>query len=376
MVDFDVLADQSKKTIMKRMALEICINYLSKTISQSEFRVKRKGQYVIDDIHYRLNVRPNKNMSSSHFWQTVVYKLIFENEVLVILSEDEDLLIADDFQRVKYAVYEDVFKNVVIEGFEFKRRYRSNEVFYLEYNNKSLQPLIDELFQDYGELFGRLVSSQKRKNQIRSTVDMEYNGSMTEEKQKQLQNFIDKIYKSIETKDISIVPQQKGLSYNEHTKNLTGTGNSVDEINKLTNGFLDQVAMAIGIPAGLLHGDLADVEKQTKNYKIFTVGPLIDKIKDEANAKFLEKEEYLSGDRIDVRQVFYKDVFELATSADKLRSSGVMNGNEIRDEMGLERVDNPILEEYVITKNYGTLESQTEGESEGGDEENEKTGNE
>lgn len=374
--DLDLIGEHSKKTILKRVAIETCINYLSKTISQSEFKVKRGGEYVVDELHYRLNVRPNKNMSSSMFWQTVIYKLIFDNEVLVIQADDGDLLIADDFERVKYAVFENVFKNVVIDDYEFKRRYRSSEVFYLEYNNKSLQPLIDELFHDYGEMFGRLVSSQKRKNQVRSTVDMDFAGPMTQEKRQNLQEFINKIYNAIETKDVAIVPQQKGLTYNEHTKNTTGTGNSVDEINKLTNGFLDQVAMAMGIPVGLLHGDLADVEKQTKNYKVFTVGPIINKIKDEANAKFLELEEYFKGDRIDVRQVFYKDIFELATSIDKLRSSGVMNGNEIRDELGLSTVDNPILDEYVITKNYGALDSQTEGTSEGGDEENEQTGNE
>lgn len=375
MFDLDLIGDQGKKTILKKMAIEICINYLSKTISQSEFKVKRKSEYVIDELYYRLNVRPNKNMTSSMFWQTVIYKLIFDNEVLVIQADDGDLLIADDFHREKYAVYEDVFKNIVIEGFEFKRQYRSNEVFYLQYNNKALQPLINELFTDYGELFGRLVSSQKRKNQIRSTVDMDYSGPATEKKQQELQDFINKIYKAIETKDVAVVPQQKGYTYNEHTKNNTGTGNSVDEINKLTNGFLDQVAMAMGIPVGLLHGDLADVEKQTKNFKIFTVGPLVQKIKDELNAKFLEQEEYFRGDRIDVRQVFYKNIFELATSVDKLRSSGVMNGNEIRDELGLDQVDKDILEEYVITKNYGGLDSETENASEGG-ENNEQAGNE
>lgn len=366
MIDLDLIGDRTKKTIMKRISMEICINFLGRTISQSEFRVKRGKEYVTDELYYRLNVRPNKNMTASMFWQTIIYKLIYDNEVLVIQADDGDLLIADDFHRETYAVFEDVFSNIVIEDYEFKRKYRSNEVFYLEYSNKALSPLIDELFTDYGEMFASLVGGQKRKNQIRGTVDMDFSGALTQERKEQLQIFINKLYSAFDEKDIAIVPQQKGLAYNEHTKQTTGTGQSVDEINKLTGGFLDQVAMALGIPIGLLHGDMADVEKQTKNYKVFTVAPIIKKIKDEANAKFLEKSEYMQGDRVNIRQAFYKDIFELATSVDKLRSSGVMNGNEIRDELGYESVDNPILDEYVITKNYGSLEEQSET-SEGGE---------
>lgn len=49
----------------------------------------------------------------------------------------------------------------------------------------------------------------------------------------------------------------------------------MEEINKVTNGFLNQVAMAIGIPIALIYGEMADVEKQTKNYILFTVRPLL-----------------------------------------------------------------------------------------------------
>lgn len=368
MLDLDLIGDRNKKTIMKRISLETCINFLGRTISQSEFRVKRGNGYVTDELYYRLNVRPNKNTTASMFWQTVIYKLIYDNEVLVIQADDGDLLIADNFERKQYAVFEDVFSNIAIEDYEFQRSYRSHEVFYLEYSNKALSPLIDELFTDYGDMFASLVGGQKRKHQIRGTVDMDLSGALTEERKAQLQNFINKLYNAFDTKDIAIAPQQKGLKYEEHSSKTPGSGNSIDEINKLTGGFLDQVAMALGIPIGLLHGEMADVEKQTKNYKVFTVAPIVKKIDDEANAKFLTKNEYMQGNRVSVRQAFYKDIFELANSIDKLRSSGTFNGNEIRDELGYEAVDNPILEDYVITKNYGSLEDQTES-SEGGDDE-------
>jgi HK97 family phage portal protein len=356
MFDLDLLVDKSQKVYLKKLALDTCINFLARTISMSEFRVNDGNNFIKDELYYRLNLQPNKNMTASKFWQTVIYKLIHDNECLVIQSLEGDLLIADDFQKNEFAVYEDIFSNVVVKEFEFKGTYPMSKVFYLEYNNQNLTPLINELYTDYGDLFGSILKGQKRKNQIRSTVKVDKTGSLTEKDIQDLQNFINKIYKSVEEKDVSVVPEQKGFEYKEHTGQRANIGQSVDEVNKVTDGFLDKVAMALNIPPGLIHGEMADNEKQVKSYMTFAVSPLIKMIQDECNIKFIEKKEYMNGKQVEVRKVFTKDIFDLATAVDKLRSSGVMNGHEIRDKMNLDRVDDPILDKYFITKNYGTLE--------------------
>jgi HK97 family phage portal protein len=356
MFDLDLLTNKSQKIYMKKLALDICINFLARTISLSEFRIKDGKNFIKDELYYRLNIQPNKNMTGSMFWQTVIYKLIYDNECLVIQADDGDLLIADDFVRHEYAVYEDRFTNVIVKDWEFKRTYTMDEVVYLEYNNQNLTPLINELFTDYGELFGSILKGQKRKNQIRSTVKIDKTGSLTKEDTTNLQDFINKIYKAIEEKDVAVVPEQKGFEYKEHTAQRANTGQSVDEVNKVTGGFLDQVAMALGIPPGLIRGEMADNEKQVKSYMTFGISPFIKKLQDESNVKFIEKEDYMNGKQIVVRKLSTRDIFELATAVDKLRSSGTMNGHELRDEMNLERSDDPIHDKYFITKNYGTLE--------------------
>src|SRR5699024_11638860 len=80
------------------------------------------------------------------------------------------LLIADDFDRVEYAVYEDRFKDVMVKDHKFERQFMMSEVFYLTYNNEKIQRYVNELFSDYGELFGRMMDSQLRKNQLRALV--------------------------------------------------------------------------------------------------------------------------------------------------------------------------------------------------------------
>lgn len=353
MFDVEMFQDKANRIHMKKLAIDTCISFLGRTISQSEFRVKNGHKFEKNELYYRLNVRPNKNQTASTFWQTFIYKLIYDNECLVIQADDGDLLIADDFKHNEYAVLEDTFSKVKVRDYEFKRSFRQSDVIHLKYSNEELAPLIDGLFHDFGDLFGSVLKGQKKKYQIRGTVDMDMLAAKSKEQQTKLQEFIDNMYKAISEKDEAIIPQQPGFKYAETFAG--GSGLSVDEVNKVTNGFLNQVATAMGIPLGLLYGEMADVEKQTKNYMVFTISPLLKKIKDEANVKFFTMDEYLKGESIDIKKLSYQDIFELANAVDKLRASGVFNGNEIRERLGEERVDDPMMDKYVMTKNYSEV---------------------
>jgi len=366
MFDFDdLLQDTAKRIQLKTLAIQSCIYLIARTISQSEFRFVDNGKFEKDEIYYRLNVQPNVNQTAADFWEKVIYKLVYDNEVLIIQSDSEDLLIADDFEHDSYAVFEDVFKDVVVADYRFQRAFKRGDVIYIPYNNKELAPLLNSLFEDYGELFGRIIASQMRKNQIRATVDMDTVVNPDEKTRNRLQKFINKLYSAFSSKDIAIVPQQKGFKYEEHTKNA-GSGQSVDEVDKVADGYLTQVARAMNIPPALVKGEMADIENQVKNFMFFCINPLIEKIKDELNARLLTKEDYLSGKEIVVRKPSYRDIFELATAIDKLRAAGIFNGNELRYELGWDPVDDPILENYYITKNYTEHSDET---SEGGDNE-------
>ncbi|MFP7447104.1 phage portal protein [Bacillus infantis] len=363
MFDAELIADIPLRIHMKKLAIETCAAFLGRTISQSEFRIKKGAEFEKDELYYRLNVRPNKNMTASTFWQTVILKLIYDNECLIIQADDQDLLIADDFIHNAYAVMEDTFSKVKVKDYEFKRGFRQSEVLHLRYTNEKLTPLIDSLFSDYGDLFGRILNSQKRKSQIRGTVDMDMVAAKDPKSQGKLQEFISNMYKAISEKDTAIIPQQKGFVYKEH---YSGDGKvpGVEEINKVTNGFLDQVAMVIGIPISLLHGDMADVEKPTKNYMMFAVSPLLKKIQDEGNSKFFTKEEFLAGNKLDIKSISYNSLFDLANSIDKLVSSGAFTGNEIRQEAGYEPSADPNLDKHYITKNYTEMQTTEGGENE------------
>ncbi|KPH76111.1 portal protein [Oceanobacillus caeni] len=363
MMDLDLLEDTSNRIQMKKIAIQTCINLIAKTISMSEFRIKDGKRSIKNEMYYRLNVKPNLNQSAATFWEQVIYKLVYDNECLIIQSDTQDLLVADTFTRTEYALYGDTFKDVTIKNHTYQRTFKREDVIYLEYNNEKLTRIIDGLYSDYGELFGRIINAQKRKDQIRGTVDIEGVNGTAEEKRDKIQNFINKMYSAFTNKDIAIVPQQKGYKYEEHTGKGTKT-QSVDEVNKTADGFLIMVARAMQIPPALVLGEMADVEKPTRNFMLFCIDPFIKKIGDELNSQLFGKSDYLKDRKMDIRRPTYRDIFDVASAVDKLRAGGMYNGNELRDKLGDEPVDDPILERYYITKNYTE-----DGDSGGGENE-------
>ena len=358
LMDFDFIDNTAKKFHVKKIALETCIGLIARTIAQSDFRVKENQQLVKGELYYRLNVRPSLNVSASQFWESLIYKLILENEVLVIKTDSDDLLIADSFTRKEFAIYEDTFSDVIARGYPFKRTFKNSEVVYLTYTNERLSGLIENLYSDFESLFARVLDFQKRKNQIRGLVDIDAIHDKTEEGQKKLQAYIDKIYKSFSEKSIAVIPQSKGFNYHEMTP---GSAPGVEELNRVSDGFLYQVARVLGIPIALIKGDMADVENPTRNFMRFCIDSFLKKISDELNAKLFTRADFLQGKRIDIKRISYNNIFDVAASVDKLRASGVFNGNELREELGAERVDDDMMNQYFITKNYQELSDALKG---------------
>lgn len=352
--DLELIEEKSHRAYLKRMALDVVLNYVGRAISQSEFRVYKNGELNKTDWYYKLNIRPNKNMSASDFWHQFIYKLINDNEALIVLNDDNDLLLADDFEKTEYAVYEDRFNKVMVKDYIFKKSFPMNRVIYLQYNNDKMDRFTDGLFADYGELFGRMIDFSLRNNQIRSTVDIDTVANTSDKTNEKLQKFINKLYKQFSESSIAIVPQTKGFEYSEIA---SSTGNqSYGDISSLKNEFITDVAKAVGVPPALVHGEMADLSENKKAFIEFCIQPLLKQMEKELNAKLFKPRDYLSGSYIDVVGIDKPNVFELATAIDKLIGSGTFSRNEIREKLGEEPIDNDSLDEFVLTKNYETTE--------------------
>jgi len=351
MFDLELTYETSHRAYLKKMALETCVNFIGRTISQSDFRFMENGKRQLNDWHYLLNIRPNTDQSAADFWQKFIHRLICENEVLVILTDNNDLLIADSFTRVEYAVYPDIFKDVMVKDYTFQRVFRMDEVIYITYNNEKLTEFMDGMFGDFADLFSRMIETSMRANQIRGIVSIDSTHSLNQENQTKLQKFIDKLFNAFKNNPVAIVPKLKGFEYDE-VSNGSNNGKSIEELTKLKKSLIDDVANILGIPNALIHGELSDYETSIKAYVKFCIGPLVKKIEDELNAKLIHKKDYLNGSRVEVRGVTEKDLIDHAEAVDKLVASGAFTRNEVRELFGKERSDDPELDKFVITKNY------------------------
>ncbi|MGO1988459.1 phage portal protein [Mammaliicoccus vitulinus] len=311
---------------------------------------------------FLLNHQANKNMNTTRFWQNVVYKLIYDNEVLIIKTDDDEFIIADDFEQVEYAVYENIFKHVIVKDFEFNRTFKMSEVIYLEYSNEEMSGIINGLFDDYGSLFGRLVDYQMHANQIRATMPIKMTGGKSEVQTERVQKYVNKLTSQFRNSSLAIVPLQDGMEYKEHSTSSTKT--STDDIDKVLNGYIEKVAAALNIPTVLIKGDMADTKEATKNFVRFGVNPILKQITDEFNIKFFEKEKIIKGEGIFFQPMSTESVFERAESIDKLVASGVYTRNQIRQKLGEEKADDPELDKYLITKNYQSVDAVEGGEKE------------
>ncbi|EME8193836.1 phage portal protein, partial [Enterococcus faecium] len=117
--DIVIPEEVAQRSYLKTMAKNTVLDFVSRTMSTLKISFKNKTD--VSEWEYILNVRPNKDMSASVFWEKFFYRLLDENEVLVIFTDDNQLLIAEDFTRNEYATYEDTFENVLVKDYIFQR---------------------------------------------------------------------------------------------------------------------------------------------------------------------------------------------------------------------------------------------------------------
>lgn len=365
--DFVFGDEESARAYLKIMAKSTVLDFVARTMSTLEVKFKNKDGTA--DWEYILNVRPNNDMSAATFWEKFFYRLMDDNEVLVIFTEDNQLLIADDFSRTEYAVYDDVFTGVTVKNYVFQKSFTMSDVIYIEYNNDKLDQFTKGLFNDYSELFGRIIEIAMRNNQIRGSVSIESTGSINEEKGKdgktrsqRLQEYIDKVYNAFKTKSVAIVAKIKGFEYEEYTNKQGVSNQSLDELNKMKTSLIDDVANAIGVPTALIYGEKADLDSNLEAFRKLCIASLKKKLQDELMAKIITKQDYKNGERIKVSKVLPRSIIEDATQIDKVVSSASFFRDEVREEYDYEDLPNGEGKKLIMTKNY--VETSKGGENE------------
>ena len=347
-VDWD-FQDASTRAYLKRVALDAGVNFIARRFAQAKFKHSKNGKFVNDDSLYKLNTRPNRNETATQFWEHVIHRLIYEGECLIIVNDTKDLLVAESFVHNKYANLDDAFNGVYVRGYRFERTYNMSDVIYLNYQNTRLENYTNSLFSDYGTMLGRMVDIQMRNNQIRGILKSNLTSGTQDKRQKELQNYLDKIFNSFKNRDVAVVPLTNGFEYQEIGGTKSNTQQQFEQIKQLRKDAIATVADILGIPENLLFETPTEIGGLEDSFNNGTLQFFYQLILDEINSKLVSN---YANEEYQIVGKNKKDIFSLAEPIDKLVASGAVTRNEIRELLGLERSDDPDLDEFYITKNY------------------------
>lgn len=366
--DDDAEADTvelSKNVAFRSAALTKCANYVARHLSKARFVIK--GIDGFEDWTYLLNVQPNPNQVASDFWSEVVRTLITEGELLLVHYK-QHLYVADGFAKEKTSLSGHRYRVSSIQGETLDKVFNPDDVIYLKADNENLQGFVDNLWADYGELLGRLINRQKTANQVRFTMALPRDnlkqkaqeladggaGPAQAGKSKQ-QRFFERVTQKIKTDSVVAIPLQDANGYQEYSNRYSSKASFVDDIRAVKQQYVDEVAEILGIPTALLRGDMADNQK---NYELFieaVMEPLVKKLVSGLTPALFTREQYAAGAFIKVVGLHQRDLFAIATPADKLIAAGLASADEIREEIGLPPLPNGLGQILYTTKNYERL---------------------
>lgn len=349
----------------KELAVEKCIDLISKAIARLEFKVYEnvngKINSIKNNVYYQLNIRPNDNADGTTFWKDVIRKLIKDKEALVVIMGSK-LYLADTFDKSNDVVFSKTFKNVHVKtlnndtSYKLNKSFKMDDVFYFSLGESEISRLIDNFFIDYGKLIAFASIDFKLKNSKKIRVKFPGNNPNvisndgTGEKKFTTKEYLDLIAKDLFSDDAALI----SIPGNIELTNIMGdNAKTSEDYRKLIEGAFNTVASAFNIPVDIMLGNKTDKSTSTTDLVTNAYLPFIEIIEDGVNSKIVTKEEYLNGSkvRIDRTKLQHVSIIDISKDSEALFRIGFSH-NDIREIGGLEPINEPWANEHYVTKNY------------------------
>lgn len=356
-IDMSEYWELASSVYTRELAFESAVNLIANSVAKCEFKVYRKNKLFKDDEYYLWNVEPNKNQNSSEFLKKLINKLYRDNECLVVSTDLGELLIADSYEKTDYALVNDLFTNVTVKDYTFKRSFRMNEVLFFKLNNNDLRGLLNGLHADYGKLYEYSKKAFQKSRGQKGVLSISARAQGDANFEENLRKMMQDRFKPYFDADSAVLPLTDGYSYAEQDRK-TYNADSTRDIRAQVDDMFSFTARAFGIPPVLLLGEVINPTMATNQLLTFCIDPLTDLLMEEINRKRFGRKEYLSGNKIviDTKTIKHIDLLEVATSIDKLISSGAFCIDEIRVTVGEEPLGTEFGKQHWITKNYERIE--------------------
>ena len=351
---------------IRELAFWSAVNFVANAISKCEFKTFKAGKEVKGPEYYLWNIEPNKNQNSSVFIQQLISTAFCGNEALVI-EQNGQLLVADSFKRDPYALYEDVFTQVQVGDFKFGRSFVQSDVLYFKLHSKDMRKVVNGLYSAYAKLITYSITAYQKSRGTKGIFTYDALPVAGTEQRTLFDKLVTEKFKTFMASGDAILPLGKGQSFTD-IGSKTYASESTRDIRALINDVSDFTAKGFGIPPVLLRGDVQDTKAAIDDFLTFCVDPLVDMISEEINRKRYGRSQYLAGNyiQIDTSTIKHVDLFDKATSIDKLISSGAFCINDIRLACGKPAILESWAEQHFMTKNYATVADVLAALGEGG----------
>lgn len=341
---------------IRNLAFQSAVNLVANSISKCEFKTYFRGEEQKGKEYYLWNVEPNKNQNSSNFIHKWVNKLFEENECLII-ETDGQLLVADSFIVKEYALFDNQFTHVTVGDFTFNKTFYMSDVLYFKLYKNDTRRLINGMYESYGKLIAYAQKTYQQSRGKRGILNVSTVAQGKLDFKETFERLMNERFKRFFNADNAVLPLFDGYTYTD-IGSKTYSNEGTRDIKAMIDDIYDFTARAFCIPPALLRGDMANIKDAVDNYLTFFLDPLTDMAAEEINRKRNGYQGFKEGTllKIDTKTVKHIDLLSVATSIDKLISSGAFTINDIRAAVGDEPINEDWANQHFMTKNYSTVE--------------------
>ena len=365
---YDALFNAQVSLSMKTVALDTCTTYLARLVSKGDFVYKENDSIAESQFDYLLNVKPNPNQTASEF-KVAMVKKILDGELLVI-NVDGYFYIADNFVTVPMLsgnTYTGVTINFSSDSVAnapnsgpFAQKYFQNvftqgvNCFHLSNDNEGINDYVNTMWEDYGRLFGILVTNQLRVGQLRAKVSIPVNNKLEDDERLKLQKqYTETLSKSLLSDPVVFVPDggtAKSVYDEISASKASNIQNQITDFGNLKKIFITEISGLLGIPPALVIGETANNSENLDLAIESAVIPIANKISEGFISLLLKQSGYSSGKTIELTGFKTINILDRADAIDKVGSSGIVKINEVREASGLPPL--PDGDKVIMTKNY------------------------
>lgn len=367
--DYTALFNAKSSLGMKNAALESCVIYLARLISKGKFVFKNEGSISKSDFEYALNIRPNPNQTASEFKVAMVKKLLLSGELLVI-RDKTSFYIADNF-ITNYSLDGNTYTGVTINfsgdhtanapnSGPYAQKYfqqtfiQGMDCFHLENDNVGIKKFVDGLWDDYGKLFGILITNQLRVGQLRAKLSIPTNDQLEDAERKKIQQqYAKTVSEKLINDPVVLLPDdgKSKSSYDEISSSKSATlQNQITDFGNLKKIFTGEISGLLGIPPALVLGETAN-NSQNLDLAIESAAiPLGLKLSEGFASILIKESGYKLGDTLQMTGFKTINILDRADAIDKAGSSGIVKKNEVREAINLPPTEDGDV--FIMTKNY------------------------